>query len=91
MNLSKPINVQYEMVESSLSSLESATQSLEVPKSVSPELNQLTCCNKLSQIITKLQQATTSYHSLLTNNELAARQSLQSLRQTDEQLSRLMK
>jgi hypothetical protein len=86
--MSNEIKIVYEEVESSITNMENSTQSLEpaFPSSLGGE-NVLDVVTKLNELMQELQQTFLTYKELLLKNESDTRQSIQTMRRTDEEIA----
>jgi translation initiation factor 2B subunit (eIF-2B alpha/beta/delta family) len=86
--MSKEIKIVYEEVESSITNMENSTHSLEpaFPSSLGGE-NVLDVVTKLNELMQELQQTFIAYKELLLKNESDTRQSIQTMRRTDEEIA----
>lgn len=86
--MSGEIKIVYEEVESSITNMERATQSLELvfPSSLGGE-NALDAVTRLNELMQALQQTFLAYKELLIQNEIDTRQSVQMMRRTDEEVA----
>ncbi|HZG70415.1 MAG TPA: YwqI/YxiC family protein [Chondromyces sp.] len=89
--MSDQIKIVYEDVEQALTKLKSSTQMIDTsfPSSIGGE-NVLDTVTKLNEINQALQQLTEAYKALLLKNEEATRQSVQAMKETDEQVANLI-
>lgn len=90
--MSNEIKIEYGEVETALSQLKAAIQSLEssFPASIGGS-NQLTVVTKLNELNQSFQQMLEAYKTLLLNNEEATRTSVEEMREADLQLSSAIK
>ncbi|MFC7372594.1 YwqI/YxiC family protein [Fictibacillus iocasae] len=82
------IRIKYSDAEAALSKLQAAAQTIEpsMPADISGQ-NVLDTVKKLNAISHSLQQTLTAYQRLLTKNSQAAKDSIQMMREMDEEIA----